>query len=125
MFRLSRQTKILSPALIHRRIWFRGFHDVFTTDGTGNDGTRNDGTRNDGHGSRSDIFDHGTHKVDIIKSIHDGNAEIHKKFTEVHKQFAEVHKQFAEVHKQFADWRSDQKLRKWEIHFLFFGALSV
>ncbi|PWW80291.1 hypothetical protein C7212DRAFT_362120 [Tuber magnatum] len=122
MFRLSRQTKILSPALIHRRIWFRGFRNVFTPDGT-----RNDGTRNDGHGGQSGIFwdrinrlndkidgcikDHSTFKVDIIKSINDGNAEIHKQFTKVHKEFA--------------DWRSDQKLMKWEIHFLFFRALSV
>ncbi|PUU82725.1 hypothetical protein B9Z19DRAFT_1074334 [Tuber borchii] len=43
MFRLSRQTKILSPALIHQRIWSRAFHDELIPDSTGNDGTEYDG----------------------------------------------------------------------------------
>ncbi|KAG0135351.1 hypothetical protein HOY82DRAFT_589827 [Tuber indicum] len=166
MFRLSRQTKILSPALIHRRIWFRGFHDEFIPDGTGNDGTggdstandgtgndstrnggtrnggtrnggtRNDGTRNDGYGSRSDIFDQSTFKVDVIKSIGElgnelrqsidnGNVEVRRGFAEVRKEFAEVHKEFAGVHKEFANLKPDQKVMKWQLHLLFFGASSV
>ncbi|KAG0133789.1 hypothetical protein HOY82DRAFT_590590 [Tuber indicum] len=170
MFRLSRQTKILSPALIHRRIWFRGFHDEFIpdstgNDGTGNDGTRNDGTRNDGepkvkassdvgskvgaggngHGDQSDIFwdrinrledkldgsikDHGTFKVDVIKSISELGKELRKSINDgnagVHQEFAGVHQKFAGIHQEFTELKSDQKLMKWQLHFLFFGTSSL
>ncbi|KAG0642388.1 hypothetical protein HOY80DRAFT_1134581 [Tuber brumale] len=98
---------------------------------TGNDGTGTDGTRNDGHGGRSDIFwersnrlndkvdgsikDHGTFKVDVIKSIGEiGNER--KKSTK---------DGYAGVHKEFATCKSDHKAMKWQLRVLFSRTLCL
>jgi len=90
------------------------------------------------------IKDHGEFKVDVTKAI--GNlgrelgqainnlqsamqSEIHQVKSEIHQakseMQSEIHQVKSEMRKEFADVKSDQKVTKWQVHFLFVASSSL
>ncbi|RPB04306.1 hypothetical protein L873DRAFT_1799811 [Choiromyces venosus 120613-1] len=139
MLRLSQQARMFPPTLVHRRIWFRKYSDEFTLDGTGHCDKPNDIASDsvkpkvepDRGGIQSGLMwdrmnrlddkidcaikNHGDLKVDVTSSINKlGN-----------KLGDSIYDLKSEIHKEFADIKSDQKVSRWQVNFLFIAASSL
>ncbi|KAG0643108.1 hypothetical protein HOY80DRAFT_1020321 [Tuber brumale] len=90
------------------------------------------------------IKDYGGFKVDVTKAIgnlgrelgqaindlqseiHQGKSEMQSEIHQVKSEMqSEIHQVKSEIHKEFADIKSDQKVSKWQVHFIFVASSSL